>query len=42
MDWIDNFKTITDMASHYDLEPEELNELIHIGRKYHAEEGDNS
>ena len=37
LDWVNNYLTISFMAGDYGLEPEELNELIHIGRKYFNE-----
>ena len=35
LDWVNNWLTLSKMADHYGLDPVDLDQLIHIGRKAH-------
>lgn len=37
LDWVNNWLTLSKMAEHYGIDPVDLDQLIHIGRKAHNE-----
>jgi len=37
LDWVNNWLTLSVMAEHYGIDPIDLDQLIHIGRKLHNE-----